>query len=182
MTDADPTVAAALAAIECSRLGETQRKALRLVIEGRSYREAAHAVGLRSTTTLKAHARRFGLAEAHNRARAAVVAEEAEARTAATMAVVGKVAKLGAEKMLRRLQAEPGEIPTRELTVLTGVAIDKLAKWERWGETPADPGAGARILDRIEAAVASGASLALTISRRPELEPGTIDVQPVQPA
>jgi hypothetical protein len=182
MTDADLTLAAALSAIERSKLGEKQRKALALVIEGRSYREAAHAAGLGSTTTLKAHARRFGLAEAHKRARAVVVAEEAEAKTAATIAVVGKVAKLGAEEMLRRLQAEPGEIQTRDLVTVTGVAIDKLAKWEKWGETQPDPGAGVRILDRMEAAIASGVSLALTITRRPELEPRVIDVTPASPA
>jgi hypothetical protein len=110
------------------------------------------------------------LAQAHNRALAAVVAEEAEVRTAATLAVLGKFARLGAE-MLGGLEAAPGDIPRRELTVMTGVAIDKLARWERWGETPPDPGGGGRILDRIQAMIASGASLELTISRRPECQP-----------
>lgn len=50
----DPQVA--LAAVEASRLGQAQKKALRLVTEGKSYREAANAAGLRSTGSVRRQA------------------------------------------------------------------------------------------------------------------------------
>jgi len=76
MTDRTSGSQTALDAIEASRLGPTQKTALRLLAVGRSYREAAQAAGLRSTADLKRHARRLGLVEAHKRARSAVVLEE----------------------------------------------------------------------------------------------------------
>jgi hypothetical protein len=44
------------------------------------------------------------------------------------------VANLGAKELRRRLKTDPDSIQTRDLTVLTGVAIDKVAKRERWGD------------------------------------------------
>jgi len=70
-----------LVAIEASRLGPAQKTALRLLAEGQSYREAARQAGLRSTADLKRHAQRFGLVEAHNRARASLATQEADFKT-----------------------------------------------------------------------------------------------------
>ena len=123
-----------LAAIKASRLGPAQKTALRLLAEGKSYREAARQAGLRSTADLKRHAQRFGLVEAHNRARRALVVQEREWTTAELIESMRQVAGRGAEELLRRLEEEPESIATRDLSVLTGVALDKIAKHERWDE------------------------------------------------
>ena len=112
-----------LAAIEASRLGPAQKTALRLLAQGESYRKAARQAGLRSTADLKRNALRFGLVEAHNRARRALVAEEREWRTAELIESMRQVAGRGAQELLRRLDEEPDSIQTRDLTVLTGVAL-----------------------------------------------------------
>jgi len=54
--------------------------------------------------------------------------------------------------------------------VLTGVSLDKVAKWERWGSEEASEGASSKLLDRLEAVLTSGAELKLTIGL-----PGSID-------
>src|SRR5262245_61399732 len=106
------------------------KKALRLVAEGRSYRQAAKEAGLQSTADLRRAAKRFGLAEAHNEARRALVAEEREWRTADLIESMRQVAGKGAQELLRRLEEEPESIATRDLTVGIGIALDKIAKWE----------------------------------------------------
>ena len=131
----DPTAPdGPLAAIEASRLGPAQKKALRLLAEGESYREAARQAGLGSTADLKRHAQRFGLVEAHNRARRVVAAEQREWRTAELIESMRQVAGKGALELLRRLEEEPESIATRDLTVGVGIALDKIAKHERWEE------------------------------------------------
>lgn len=135
MSDAPPDATPPddpLAAIEASRLGPAQKKALRLLAEGESYREAARQAGLRSPADLKRHAQRFGLVEAHNRARRAVVAQEREMRTADLIESMRQVAGKGTRELLRRLDEEPESIATRDLTVGVGIALDKIAKYERW--------------------------------------------------
>ena len=56
----------ALARIEASPLGLAQERALRLILDGVSYRRAATQAGLRSTTDLRRNARIFGVLEIHN--------------------------------------------------------------------------------------------------------------------
>ena len=173
-----PNPQTALLAIEASRLGPAQKAALRLLAEGRSYREAARAAGLRSTADLKRHAQRFGLVEAHNEARGVLVLQEREVRSTALMAELRQVAGKGARELLRRLDQEPESIPVRDLTVLTGVALDKLAKWEGWsgeGDREEERQQGlAKILERLSQA---GNTVTLGIQPRDPVA-GAIDVTP----
>src|SRR5262245_1201504 len=93
-----------MAAIESSRLGPAMKTALRLVAEGQSYRQAAKEANLQSTADLRRAAKRFGLAQVHNRARRAVVAEEREWRTSELIESMRQIAGKGAQELLRRLE------------------------------------------------------------------------------
>jgi hypothetical protein len=60
------------------------------------------------------------------------VAQERETKTSSLIAALREVAGKGTRELLRRLDQEPESIQTRDLTVLTGVALQ-----------PRDPVAGA---------------------------------------
>ena len=122
----------ALARIEASPLGPAQKRALRLVLEGVSYREAATQAGLRSTSDLRRHARSFGVLETHKQAAAKRKAQTEEIETRALIAGLKRLASLASQELERRLETEPSEIQTRDLTVLAGVAVDKIRDFEDW--------------------------------------------------
>ncbi len=169
--EADETLEAKLQQVDAHpKLGRPQKTALRLIAEGRSYREAAKEAGLRSTADLRRHAERFGLRVAHLEAREERKIEE----SAEVVAELREVAGRGARELLHRLKTEPDSIQTRDLTVLTGVAIDKVAKWERWGEgSQEESGAGlGALLDRL---ATTGGTVSVTVSPRE----AAIDVTPV---
>lgn len=177
ITDGDSDSKTALDAVEASRLGAAQKTALRLLAEGRSYREAANAAGLRSAADLKRHAQRFGLVEAHNRARTALVAQEREAKTAAVIAELRQVAGKGTRELLRRLDQDPDSIQTRDLTVLTGVALDKIAKWERWEDGDQGEGHREQMAELLTRLTAAGNTVTLAV-QPPEPLARAIDVTP----
>jgi hypothetical protein len=181
LTAAPSPVAAALAAIEASRLGSAQKKALRLLAEGQSYREAAKAAELRSTGTLRRHAARFGLVEAHKTARRALVAHEAEIKTELVIGELRKVAGKGARELLRRLDEEPESIQTRDLTVMVEVSLDKLKAWENWGDEDAGPDRGAKMFELLERLTSGGNRVELKVEPLPDpagRDSRVIDVTP----
>jgi hypothetical protein len=177
MTAAPPPVADALAAIEASRLGPAQKKALRLLAQGQSFREAAKAADLRSTGTLRRHAARFGLVVAHNTARRALVAREEEIKTELLIAGFRQTGIKSVRELLRRLDEEPEKIQTRDLTVLAGVSADKLRAWESWGDEDAGPDRGAKMFELLERLTAGGNRVELKVEPAPDESP-VIDVTP----
>ena len=76
-----------------AKLGRPQKEALRLVAEGRSYREAAREAGLRSTADVRRHAERFGLRAAHLVARDERKIEESAALVPELRDVAGRGAR-----------------------------------------------------------------------------------------
>jgi hypothetical protein len=170
MTGATPPAAAgALAAIEASRLGPAQKKALRLVAEGRSYRDAAKAADLRSTAKLRAHAARFGLVDAHKAARRALVAREEEIKTEVLIAGFRRTGLKSVRELLRRLDEEPEKIQTRDLTVLAGVSADKIRAWEgNWDHEDAGPDRGAKMFELLERLTAGGNRVELKVEPAPD--------------
>jgi hypothetical protein len=164
-----PDLQEALAAVAASRLGPAQKAALRLLAEGRSYREAAQAAGLRSTADLRRHAARFALVEAQKSSRRALVAREEEATTERVIADLRKVAGKGARELLRRLDEAPDEIATRDLTVLVGVSLDKLKAWENWGDEDAGPDRAAKMFELLERLTSGGNRVELKVEPAPDV-------------
>ena len=166
----DDTIDSRLAAVEAHpKLGRPQKAALRLVAEGRSYREAAREAGLKSTADLRRHAERFGLRDTHLVVREVQKIEDSKTLVRELREVAGR----GAQELVRRLVEDAQGIQTRDLTVLTGVAVDKLAKWESWGEQERDanPSGLGALLERLGA---SGGTVSVSIQPN---EPA-IDVTP----
>ena len=171
----------ALARIEASPLGPAQKRALRLVLEGVSYREAATQAGLRSTADLRRHARTFGVLEAHQRVAAKRKAEAEEIETRALIAGLKRLARLASGELERRLKAKPGEIQTRDLTVLAGVAIDKIRDFEDWrsGSDLASNNVTAQALEYLFQSSKAGGPFQVTFAEvtleRSSAPPGTTD-------
>jgi hypothetical protein len=78
-----------------------------------------------------------------------------------------EVAGLGAQELRRRLEQEPAAVASRDLSVLAGIATDKVAKFEGWGSSGA---AGDATVDKIGVALArlaesGGVELSLSVTR-----------------
>jgi len=120
--------------------GDRMREALKLVLDGDSYREAAEAVGLQSHQDLWRAARRLGIG------------------TSSCRVLDGhrRIARLANDELERRLVHDVDGISTKDLAVIGGIASDKLAKAEAWGRD-ANSSGNQTGLDRIlEALAATG--------------------------
>ncbi len=78
-------------------------------------------------------------------------------------------------------RSDPREISIRDLVIANGVALDKLAKRERWGQEPDDSRSYVSALDKLAEQIAkSGVKLELRVE--PRSAPGdprnAIDVTP----
>ncbi len=156
----------ASARIEASPIGPAQMRALRLVLEGVSYREAATQAGLHSTADLRRHARAFGVMETHKHVAAQRKAETKEIETKTLIAGLERLARLASGELERRLKAKPGEIQTRDVTVLPGVAVDEIRGFEDWrGEKgPGAANVGAQALEALFRASKAGTPLHVTVA------------------
>jgi hypothetical protein len=111
----DSTQANAIAALPC---GERMKGALRLVAEGTPYRQAAEAAGYTDHREVYRWAKRAGLREIH---------------TERLVASYKTLASLSNEELERRLVDESNTISTRDLAILSGIASDKVSRYETWG-------------------------------------------------
>ena len=165
-TDCLPEVAEknaqALIQIEESRLGDRMKRALRHIASGMSYREAAAAEGYATWSDVWRYANRFGLIDL---------------TTGRLIGGCRRVARLSNDELEERLVNDPGEVSTRDLIVANGVALDKLAKKERWG-SELEGATSLDILERLAERVAKGElELELKVSRPDEAD-RAIDVTP----
>ena len=137
--------------------GPKMREALKLVLDGDSFREAAEAVGLQSHQDLWRAARRLGIGTSSSR----------------VLDGHRRIARLANDELERRLLDDAEGISTKDLAVIGGIASDKLAKAEGWGpEGATEPGSGLdAILNKL---AATGGTVTLAVS------PGeqAIDVTP----
>ena len=142
------------------------KRALRRVVAGESYREAAFAEGYADHKPVFRAARAFGLAEWAS-------------KTDRLIRDFRQISHEANSELLRRLHEDPEKIPTRELTVMSGVSADKIRDYERWSKAGDRDGGGlASALARIAKQVADG-----EIDLKLELAPGcparnAIDVTP----
>jgi len=90
------------------------------------------------------------------------------------------VAGKGARELLRRLIEEPELIQTRDLTVLTGVALDKLAKWERWDGDGEDEDRQKRLSQMLDRLSQFSGKVTLEVQRSDPVE-RAIDLTPTDP-
>jgi hypothetical protein len=111
------------------------------------------------------------------------VAREREYRTAELIDRMRQVSGEASRELLRRLREDPEAISDRDLTVMNGVALDKLAKAERWGE-PDDGGSRSQdVVAKLAAMLRGGGKVTASLHleqaqhERGEEPPGVIDVE-----
>ena len=137
-----------------------------LVRRGVTVREAAAAIGIPGRT----------LETALQKLRTGV-AHEPKLR-AADQALMALTYQIASEAQQRVLAALPTMDVDQQLTAASK-ALRAIGSWRKWSrpDDTADAPSNSRILDRLEAAIASGASLSLSVTP-PAVDHTAIDVTP----
>jgi hypothetical protein len=150
--------------VEADSCGPKLKAALRLVVRGEPYREAAKQAGLASHQDVYRRARALGLTEPH------VEEQKSQYR---------EILGLANAEIRYRLVENPEAMSDRDLIVASGVACDKLARLE------SQPSAAESPLSRLFEMLHRGGKLEIVgpqgsaaIERAEESEPPTIDVMP----
>ena len=131
--------------VEASDHVQPMKRALARVASGESYRRAAAAEGYEDHAEVWRLTTKFGLIGA---------------KKSRILAGSQNVALLANEELERRLTEKPDEISDRDLTVMGGVAQDKIAAAERKsGEEPSTGGLGELVKKLLDA----GASLEIQV-------------------
>jgi hypothetical protein len=139
-------------ATDATGCGEKIKAALHLVLDGTPYREAASEVGL---------ARRVPRGEAPESARGA--------HEAASRPVPG-LADLSGSELERRLVEDPESIGTKDLSVINGIALDKVANYEGWRHRSHDPaGLASAAIGRLSQ-LEGKLKLSVVVEREPAAE------------
>ena len=126
-------------------------RALYRVALGEPYREAATAEGYEDHKQVWRAARRHGLANS---------------RKERLLNGQRRVATLATDLLEERLLEKPDEVSSRDLTVASGVAIDKVSAAEGWGKGEEAPSQGPDVglAALAEAIVAKGGKLELHVT------------------
>ena len=161
----DERVRGMLERIEADTCGPKLKSALRLVVRGEPYRDAAKQAGLASHQDVYRRARALGLTEPH------VEEQKSQYR---------EILGLANAEIRYRLVENPEAMSDRDLIVASGVACDKLARLE------SQPSAAESPLSRLFEMLYQGGRLTVegpqggaVIEGGGELKPPTIDVTPV---
>jgi hypothetical protein len=128
----EPEAAQAVEALPC---GERMKAALRLVVAGRTYREAAAEMGYSDHRDVYRWAKRAGLLAAHDR-------QLVEANR--------RVSALANAELERRLIDAPESIGTRDLAIIGGIAADKVVKFREREEETRGPDRLAQMLAALQ--------------------------------
>jgi transposase len=149
---------------------ERKAEGAALVVAGTSYRAASREVGL-PVATLQRAVDRLKQGVASN--------EDLRRADMAQMAQVYELAQRTGKALLDRLDAHPETLESRDLIKAQDSAVRAISNYRQWHkpDTTADSTASSRILDRLEAALTSGAELSLTITP-PKPDHRAIDVEP----
>ena len=143
------------AAIEDSpKLGSRVKCALRLVAGGLGYRKAAAAVQYSDHSQVYRTSRRFGLAEANS--------DELVGQSR-------RIAHLSGTAIEDRIVDDPESLGIRDLAVVNGISLDKVARREGWGKEVEDSPHYASALDQLAEEARKG-NIKMTLH-----------VEPVQP-
>jgi hypothetical protein len=148
--------------------GPRMMRALQRVAAGASVREAGEAEGYKSMTDVYRHCKKWGLVDTKTRA---IIDKHRD------------VATLSGEELRRRIADDPDAVTTRDLTVINGVATDKVLAYEKNAKD--DGGGYISALESVAKRVAdSGVSLELKVTLRPseeeDMEGEVIDVVQIQ--
>ncbi len=144
--------------------GPRMMRALQRVAGGCSVREAVEAEGYKSSTDVYRHCKKWGLVDTKTRA---IIDKHRD------------VAKLSGDEMERRLMDAPRDVTTRDLTVINGVATDKVLAYEKQNRD--DGGGYVSALEAVVKRVAeSGVSMELKVTVKPPAEDDSvIDVEEI---
>ncbi len=154
----------AWARVEASGVKDRMKRALFRVAHGEAVRQAAEAEGYASHAETYRAAKRFGLIDSQKQQ---------------LVAGCRRVARLTNEELERRLVEAPEDVSTRDLVVANGVAIDKIAKAERWNQEHNDVGSFSEALQQMwQEFKKSGMKLEMVVSPHPDKDPAAkaIDV------
>jgi hypothetical protein len=131
------------------------KAALHAVLDGTPYREAATAAGLRSHQDVYRAAKRLGLLDVH---------------TKQLVAQCQRLADLSGSELERRLVEAPESIGTKDLSVINGIALDKVANYEGWRHRSHDPaGLASAAIDRLSQ-LEGKLKLSVVVEREPTAE------------
>jgi len=155
-------------AIDATQCGPAMKAALHAVLDGVPYRDAAREVGLASHQDLHRAAKRLGLLEVH---------------TKQLVAQCQRLADLSSSELERRLVEDPGSIGTKDLSVINGIALDKVANYEGWRHRNHDAASlASQAVDRL-AALEGKLTMSVVVERTPPVErevTGTLSQAPVE--
>ena len=154
----------AWAKVEAGPLPDQMKRAMRWILAGESCRRAAELVDYKSWTGVWRAAREYGLAAIHSDR---------------IISSARRVANLSGEELEHRLVENPGKFSDRDLVVANGVAIDKIAKRERWDKEEPKANSLAAFDAIAEKLAKTGGRLTVTVAvEQPE---PAIDVTPQTP-
>jgi hypothetical protein len=77
-----------------------------------------------------------------------------------------RIARLSNQEIERRLEEAPADIPTKDLAVISGIASDKIARYEQWGSND-DDGTGFDRFAELAERVMAGGGATLTVKLEP---------------
>ncbi len=164
VVDVPEECADAWARVEASGVQDRMKRALLRVAHGEAVRQAAEAEGYASHAETYRAAKRFGLIDSQKQQ---------------LVAGCRRVARLTNEELERRLVEAPEDVSTRDLVVANGVAIDKIAKAERWSQEHSEGGSFSEVLQQMwQEFKKSGMKLEMAVSPHPDEDSAaeTIDV------
>jgi hypothetical protein len=122
---------------------------------GESYRDAAQSQGYATHSDVYRMAQRYGIVSA--------TSERIVQRCK-------NVADLSLDELERRLTEAPEQFAPKELAVVAGIATDKLAKRERWGQVDDRPAGQMSALEQLADAASRGL-ISMGIEVRPAPRP-----------
>lgn len=154
MTTAQEPAESVITQIERSQIQDRMKRALLLVASGSSIKAAAREAGYSGTTNLRQYCQRFGLTRA-------------APQTKDLLEKTRRVTGMALDRMELLLEDEESDVKLRDLSVVSGIGLDKIAKKERWG-TDLEGSQGALSAMETIAEQLKKQNLRLEVSLRPE--------------
>ena len=138
--------------IEATQIQPRMKRALRRLASGSSLRVAAESEGYGSKADLFRYAQKHGLISMTDRA---------------LVNQFRRTAYKSLDMIEDRITDDPDSVSTRDLTIIAGVATDKIAKKERWGQPEPDDSLGNCLLEIAEKIIPSPGRLGIHITAEP---------------
>ena len=155
----------AWARVAASGTEDRMRRALLRIVYGSSCREAAREEGYASHQDVARCARRFGLLDASK---------------ARLLNGARRVAQLSQDELAERLTEGSEDIRAKDLAIIAGISIDKVARAEGWDRSGSEPTGYLSPLDRLVDMIREqGIELQLRVEPTPDRR-NEIDVTPSQ--